>query len=78
VHGIGLTVSGLIHATLHEIGALIPVSVRVADAVCASLPCVLGPDGPSAPIVPTMTGREERDWEHSLAVLTEANQALPA
>jgi L-lactate dehydrogenase len=76
VHGIGLTVSGLIHATLHETGALIPVSVRVAEDVCASLPCVLGPEGPSSPIVPTMTGREEKDWEHSLAVLAEANQAL--
>ena len=53
--GIGLTVSGLVHALAHEVGALIPVSVRVADGVCASLPCVLGPDGPSAPLWPQMT-----------------------
>ena len=78
VHGIGLTVSGLIHATLHETGALIPVSVRVGDDVCASLPCVLGPEGPSKPLMPTMTEREQRDWEHTLEVLHEANQALPA
>jgi len=77
VHGIGLTVSGLIHATLHETGALIPVSVRVGDDVSASLPCVLGPEGPSAPLMPTMTERERHDWDHSLAVLAEANQALP-
>jgi hypothetical protein len=38
VHGIGLTVSGLVHALVHEVGALIPVSRRVADDVCASLP----------------------------------------
>src|SRR5689334_2422801 len=46
VQGIGLTVSGLVHALVHEVGALIPVSVRVGDRVCASLPCILGPDGP--------------------------------
>ena len=78
VHGIGLTVSGLIHATAHETGALIPVSVRVGTDVCASLPCVLGPDGPSTPLMPTMTDREQRDWEHTLEVLAEANQALPS
>jgi L-lactate dehydrogenase len=77
VHGIGLTVSGLIHATAHETGALIPVSVRVGAEVCASLPCVLGPEGPSAPLLPTMTDREQRDWDHTLEVLAEANQALP-
>ena len=76
VHGIGLTVSGLIHASLHETGALIPVSVRVGDDVSASLPCVLGPEGPSAPLMPTMTERERHDWDHSLAVLAEANEAL--
>jgi L-lactate dehydrogenase len=78
VHGIGLTVSGLIHATAHETGALIPVSVRVGTDVCASLPCVLGPEGPSTPLIPTMTDREHRDWEHTLEVLAEANQALPS
>ena len=76
VHGIGLTVSGLIHASLHETGALIPVSVRVGDDVSASLPCVLGPEGPSAPLMPTMTESERQDWDHSLAVLAEANEAL--
>ena len=55
VQGIGLTVSGLVHALAHEVGALIPVSVRVGDRICASLPCILGPDGPSAPLWPQMT-----------------------
>jgi L-lactate dehydrogenase len=77
VHGIGLTVSGLIHASLHETGALIPVSVRVGPDVCASLPCVLGPEGPSAPLMPVMTEREQREWARTLEVLAEANQALP-
>src|SRR5262249_45350511 len=71
--GIGLTVSGLVTALAHEVGALIPVSVRVGDDVCASLPCILGPDGPSAPLWPTMTERERAGWEQSLEVLMKAN-----
>ena len=77
VQGIGLTVSGLVHALVHEVGALIPVSTRVADGVCASLPCVLGPDGPSSPLWPRMTGREQAAWDHSLEVLAAANALLP-
>ena len=75
--GIGLTVSGLVHALAHEVGALIPVSVRVGDDVCASLPCVLGPEGPSAPLWPKMTETESKAWEHTLEVLASANQLLP-
>jgi L-lactate dehydrogenase len=75
--GIGLTVSGLVTALNHEIGALIPVSTRVTDDVCASLPCVLGPEGPSAPLMPQMTTTERTAWEHSLEVLATANQLLP-
>ncbi|MDP9334309.1 MAG: hypothetical protein M3Q30_13530 [Actinomycetota bacterium] len=77
VQGIGLTVSGLVHALAHEVGALIPVSVRVGDGVCASLPCVLGPDGASAPLWPRMTQSEREAWEHSLEVLVTANKSLP-
>jgi L-lactate dehydrogenase len=77
VQGIGLTVSGLVHALVHEVGALIPVSRRVGDQVCASLPCVLGPDGPSEPLWPQMTDRERAAWNHSLEVLAAANESLP-
>jgi L-lactate dehydrogenase len=76
VQGIGLTVSGLVHASLHETGALIPVSVRVGPDICASLPCVLGPEGPSAPLMPEMTEREQREWAHTLEVIAEANKTL--
>jgi L-lactate dehydrogenase len=75
--GIGLTVSGLVHALFHEVGALIPVSVRVTEDVCASLPCVLGPDGPSAPLRPTMTASELDAWERTIEVLAAANKSLP-
>jgi L-lactate dehydrogenase len=74
--GIGLTVGGLVNALAFEVGALIPVSTRVGDAVCASLPCVLGPDGPSEPIWPRMNEQERAAWERSLAVLAEANAEI--
>jgi L-lactate dehydrogenase len=75
--GIGLTVGGLVNALAYEVGALIPVSTRVADGICASLPCVLGPDGPSEPVWPQMSDTERSAWEQSLKVLAEANAELP-
>jgi L-lactate dehydrogenase len=77
VQGIGLTVSGLVHALVYEVGALIPVSTRIDDGMCASLPCILGPDGPSAPLWPSMTDEERAAWDQSIAVLAEANKQLP-
>ena len=77
VQGIGLTVSGLVHALKHEMGALIPVSVRVGDRTCASLPCVLGPDGPSKPLWPRMTDAEREAWERSVEIVSAANDLLP-
>jgi L-lactate dehydrogenase len=74
--GIGLTVGGLVNALAFEVGALIPVSTRVADDVCASLPCVLGPDGPSAPVWPRMNENERAGWDRSIEVLAEANAVL--
>jgi L-lactate dehydrogenase len=77
VQGIGLTVSGLVHALTQEEGALIPVSVRVGDGICASLPCVIGSEGPSAPMWPPMNDDEQAGWRRSLEVLGEANALLP-
>jgi len=77
VQGIGLTVSGLVQALSQEVGALIPVSVRVGERVSASLPCILGPEGPSAPLWPPMTPGERAAWERSIDVLTTANESLP-
>ena len=53
------------------------MSVRVADDVCASLPCILGPDGASAPLWPVMDADERAGWERSLGVLREAGKTLP-
>jgi len=76
-HGIGLTVSGLVRCIGREAGTLIPVSVRVGDEVCASLPCALGPDGAGEPLMPMMDEGELVAWEHSIAVLRAANEILP-
>ena len=57
-------------------GKTVPSS-RVGDGICASLPCVLGPAGPSAPLSPQMTDTERKAWEHSLEVLASANELLP-
>jgi L-lactate dehydrogenase len=76
-HGIGLTVSGLVRCIGREAGTLIPVSVRVAPHVCASLPCALGPDGAGEPLLPTMNEGEAAAWERSLEVLRAANEILP-
>ena len=77
-HGIGLTVSGLVRCIGRENGTIIPVSVRVGDQVCASLPCLLGSDGASEPLWPRMNESEAAGWENSLAVLRKAGADLPS
>jgi L-lactate dehydrogenase len=77
VHGIGLAVSGLVRCIGRESGTIIPVSVRVEDRLCASVPCALGPDGPSEPLWPLMDASETTAWEHSLDVLRAAGEVLP-
>ena len=77
VHGIGLAVSGLVRCIGRESGTIIPVSVRVEDRLCASIPCALGPDGASEPLWPVMDDDERTAWEHSLKVLREADSVLP-
>ena len=77
VHGIGLAVSGLVRCIGRETGTIIPVSVRVEDGLCASVPCALGPDGPSEPLWPVMDDDERTAWNRSLAVLRDAATNLP-
>jgi L-lactate dehydrogenase len=76
-HGIGLAVGGILRCIGRENAFLIPVSVRVADRICASLPCALGPEGASLPLRPPMNDQERAAWDHSLATLSDANARLP-
>jgi L-lactate dehydrogenase len=74
---IGLTVAALVRCIVRDHGRIVPVSVRVADRLCASLPCVLGPGGAGKPLYPGMDERETAAWERSLEVLREALTLLP-
>jgi malate/lactate dehydrogenase len=49
----------------------------VADRLCASLPCVLGPAGAGTPLRPRMDEQEAGAWERSLEVLRQALKVLP-
>ena len=69
---------GLVRCIGREHGTIIPVSVRVGDDVCASLPCILGPDGASDPLWPVMDETERGGWERTLDVLRDAGRSLPA
>jgi malate/lactate dehydrogenase len=54
-----------------------PVSVRVGEGVCASLPAPIGADGAGTPLMLDLSVRERRAWDASLAVLREANRRIP-
>jgi L-lactate dehydrogenase len=74
---IGLAVAALVRIIVRDHGRIVPVSVRVADRLCASLPCVLGPDGAGKPLHPRMDEHEAGAWERSLEVLRQALTVLP-
>jgi L-lactate dehydrogenase len=73
---IGLAVGTLVRSIVQDHGRIVPVSVRVADQLCASLPCVLGPDGAGKPLRPRMNEQESAAWERSLEVLRQALTVL--
>jgi L-lactate dehydrogenase len=75
-HAIGLATARLVRHVVRDAGRLEPVSVRVGDRVCASLPAPIGAAGAGAPLMPELSDRERRAWEASLAVLHEANQRI--
>jgi L-lactate dehydrogenase len=75
-HAIGLATAQLIGHMVRDAGRIEPVSVRVGDRVCASLPAPIRADGAGPPLMPKLNQREQRAWEQSLAVLREANQRI--
>ena len=75
-HAIGLATARLIRYVVRDAGRLEPVSVRVGDRVCASLPAPIGADGAGPPLMPELSDRERRAWEESLAVLRAANERI--
>jgi L-lactate dehydrogenase len=76
-HAIGLATAQLIRHVVRNARKLEPVSVRVGDRICASLPAQIGADGAGPPVMPGLSDRDRRAWEESLDVLREANRRIP-
>ena len=76
-HAIGLGTARLVQHVVRDAGRLEPVSVRVEDRLCASLPAPIGAGGARAPLMPELSEAERSAWEKSLDVLREGNRRLP-
>ena len=63
---------------VREHGAIVPVSVRVDEGLCASLPARLGPDGAGPGLMPELEEAELRAWEASLDALRNASARIVA
>jgi L-lactate dehydrogenase len=75
---VALTAARLAAHVIREHGAIVPVSVRVEDGVCASLPAELGPNGAGPALMPDLEESELRAWEASLEVLRTAAERIAA
>ena len=68
---IALTAARLAAHVVREHGAIVPVSVRVDEGLCASLPAELGPEGAGPALMPELAEAELTAWERSLDVLRD-------
>jgi L-lactate dehydrogenase len=75
---VALTAARLAAHVLREHGAIVPVSVRVADGLCASLPSELGPDGAGPAMMPELSPDEREAWARSLETLRAATARIAA
>jgi L-lactate dehydrogenase len=75
---VALTAARLAAHVVREHGAIVPVSVRVDEGLCASLPVRLGPDGAGPGLMPELEEAELRAWEASLDVLRAASERIPS
>jgi L-lactate dehydrogenase len=73
---IALTAARLAAHVVREHGAIVPVSVRVDEGLCASLPAELGPDGAGPALMPELEEAELTAWERSLDMLREATARI--
>ena len=73
---IALTAARLAAHVLREHGAIVPVSVRVEDGVCASLPAELSADGAAAGQLPDLDDAEQKAWERSVDLLRAATARI--
>jgi L-lactate dehydrogenase len=75
---IALTAARLAAHVVREHGAIVPVSVRVEEGVCGSLPAQIGPDGAGPGLMPELDEGELRAWDASLDALRTATARIAA
>jgi malate/lactate dehydrogenase len=73
---IALTAARLAAHVVREHGAIVPVSGRVDEGLCASLPAQLGPNGAGPALMPDLEEAELAAWERSLDVLRDATARI--
>ena len=73
---IALTAARLAAHVVREHGAIVPVSVRVDEGLCASLPAELGPEGAGPALMPELEEAELTAWDRSLDVLRDATARI--
>lgn len=76
-HAIGATTARIVRAVTRNEKIILPVSVSVERGVCASLPCVLGSNGPQTYITPTLTPNEHASYLKSLEILKSNCLKIP-
>ena len=76
VHGIGLTVSGLVRCIGARSGTILPVSGRVGDRLARACRGQSGPTDRASRCGRSWTSASAA-WEQSLDVLRAANESLP-
>jgi L-lactate dehydrogenase len=73
---IALTAARLAAHVVREHGVIVPVSVRVDEGLCASLPAQLGPNGAGPALMPDLEEAELAAWERSLDVVRDATARI--
>jgi L-lactate dehydrogenase len=73
---IALSAARLAAHVVREHGAIVPVSVRVEERLCASLPAQIGPDGAGPGIMPELDQDEREAWATSLDLLRTASARI--
>lgn len=73
---IAMTAARLAAHVVREHGAVVPVSVRVEEGLCASLPVELGQSGAGPALMPELEEGEREAWEESLEVLRTATARI--
>ena len=76
-HAIGLTAGRLIRAVVKNENIIVPVSVRVEQDVCLSVPCQINSWGAGPALQVPLSEAEQIAFKNSLTIVKKACQLLP-